>query len=154
MYLAVALVAQVTVLHFFSIRGVTLGAVLLVVAWYAIHADPRRAAVFGLAAGACEDFLDTGTGGAWTLSTTLTAILASVLSRGFFADSIPLVAGIVVFATLLRTLLFWLVMEAQGYPTGLGWLHFHGALWQAAINAACMVIVMVAGRYRESPTYR
>ncbi len=148
------MLAQVTILHFFTIRGAELGVVLVAVVWYAIHADPRRAAVFGLAAGIVEDLLATGTGGAWTLSTTLTAILASVLSRGFFADSIPLVAGIVIFATLVRTLVFWLVMEAQGYPTGLGWMHFHGALWQAGFNALFIAAVMVIGRYRESPVLR
>jgi len=141
-------------LHFFTVRGATVSAVLIVVVWYAIHADARRAAIFGLAAGLFEDVLDTGTGGAWTLSTTLTAILAGVISRGFFADSMPLVAGVVVFATLLRTFLFWLVMAGEGYPTGLGWMHFHGALLQAALNAVFIVIIMLIGRYRETPQYR
>lgn len=136
------------------VRGTTISAVLIVVVWYAIHADPRRAALFGLITGLFEDVLDTGTGGAWTIATTLTAILAGVVSRGFFADSMPLVAGIVVFATLLRTFLFWLVMEGEGYPTGLGWMHFHATLWQAALNAVFIVIVMLIGRYRESPQYR
>lgn len=152
--LAVSLLAQVTLLHFFTIRGTGISAVLLVVVWYAIHADPRRAAIFGLIAGVLEDTLDMGTGGAWTISTTLTAILAGVISRGFFADSMPLVAGIVVFATLLRSLLFWLVMEGQGYPTGLGWMHFHTAILQAALNAIFIVFVMLIGRYRETPQYR
>jgi len=154
LYLAAALLAQVTLLHFLQLRGTTISAVLVVVVWYAIHADPRRAALFGLIAGLFEDVLDTGTGGAWTLSTTLTAILAGVVSRGFFADSMPLVAGIVVFATLLRTFLFWLVMDGQGYPTGLGWIHFHGALVQAALNAIFIVIIMLIGRYFESPQHR
>ncbi len=154
MYLAVALLAQVTLLHFFMVRGATISAVLVVVVWYAIHADPRRAALFGLIAGVFEDVLDTGTGGAWTLSTTLSAILAGVVSRGFFADSMPLVAGIVVFATLVRSLIFWLVMEGEGYPTGIGWIHFHAALLQAALNAVFIVIIMLIGRYRETPQYR
>lgn len=149
MLLAVALLLQVSVLHFFPIRGATLSPVLIVVVWYALRADPRRAAICGFAAGFLEDMLAAGTGGAWTISTTLTAIISGVVSRGFFADSMPLVAGIVVFATLLRMLLFWMVMEAQGYPTGLGGVHFHNAVWQALFNAAAIVIVMLAGRYRD-----
>ncbi len=137
-----------------QLRGTTISAVLVVVVWYAIHADPRRAAVFGLIAGLLEDALDTGTGGAWTIATTLTAILAGVISRGFFADSMPLVAGIVVLATLVRSFLFWLVMEGQGYPTGVGWMHFHGAIAQAALNAVFIVIIMLIGRYRQTPEYR
>lgn len=149
MLLAAALLLQVSVLHFFPIRGATLSPVLIVVVWYALRADPRRAAICGFAAGFLEDMLAAGTGGAWTISTTLTAIISGVVSRGFFADSMPLVAGIVVFATLLRMLLFWMVMEAQGYPTGLGGVHFHNAVWQALFNAAAIVIVMLAGRYRD-----
>jgi rod shape-determining protein MreD len=147
--LAAALLLQVSVLHFFPFRGATLSPVLIIVVWYAMHADPRRAALCGFAAGFFEDMLAAGTGGAWTISTTLTAIIAGVVSRGFFADSMPLVAGIVVFATLLRMLLFWMVMEAQGYPTGLGGLHFHNAVWQALLNALAILIVMLAGRYRD-----
>jgi len=149
LYLGIALLAQVSVLHFLPLRSAKVSPVLVVVVWYAIAADARRAALLGLIAGFCEEMLSAGTGGAWTISTTLTAILAGVLSRGFFADSMPLVAGIVVFASLLRMFVFWLVMEAEGYPTGMGCLHFHAALWQAAINAAAILIVMLVGRYRD-----
>lgn len=136
-------------LHFFTLRGAALSPVLLIVVWYAIHADPRRAAYCGFVAGFFEDMLAQGTGGAWTISTTLTAIIAGVVSRGFFADSMPLVAGIVVFATLVRMLLFWMVMDAQGYPTGLGGLHFHTAVWQALLNAVAILVIMLVGRYRD-----
>lgn len=149
LFLAVALLLQVSVLHFFALRGATLSPVLLVVVWYAIHADPKRAALCGFAAGFAEDMLAAGTGGAWTIATTLTAIIAGALSRGFFADSMPLVGAIVAFSTLVRMLVFWMVMSAQGYPSGLGRLHFHTALWQAAMNAAVMMLVMLAGRYRD-----
>lgn len=147
--LALALLAQVTFLHFVTLRGATVSVVLIAVIWFAIGADARRAAIYGFAAGFCEDMLATGTGGAWTISTTLTALLAGALSRGFFADSIPLVAGIVVLSTLVRDLLFWLVMQAQGYPPGLGSLHFHRALWQAVLNGMFVVALMLVIRYRE-----
>lgn len=136
-------------LHFFQLRGATISAVLVVVVWYAIHADARSAAIFGLIAGLMEDGLATGTGGAWTLSTTLVAIIAGVVSRGFFADSMPLVAGIVALCTLLRGMIYWMVMQAQGYPPGFGWLHFHQLVWQAVLNALFIVAVMLVGRYRE-----
>ncbi len=151
MYLALALLAQVSFLHYFSFRGATVSPVLVAVVWYAIAADMRGAAIYGLVAGFFEDMLDTGSGGAWTISTTLTAILAGTVSRGFFADSMPLVSGIVVLATLFRALVFWLVMEGQGYPSGFGWIHFHTALWQAALNVALVLIVMLIGRHRETP---
>jgi len=149
LYLALALLAQITFLHFFTLRDATVSPVLIAVIWFAIQADARRAVIYGFAAGFFEDMLATGTGGAWTISTTLTALLAGTLSRGFFADSIPLVAGIVVLSTLVRDLIFWLVMQGQGYPPGLGALHFHRALWQALLNATCVIVLMLVMRYRE-----
>jgi hypothetical protein len=79
----------------------------------------------------------------------LSALSASRLSQGFFADSIPLVAGITVIATLLRALLFWIVMALSGYPPGLGTMHFHEALLQAMLNSALIVGAMLVARRFE-----
>ena len=132
--------------HAVAIRGVVPSLVLVVVVWYAIRVDAFRAAVFGLAAGLCEDVLSSATGGAWTIATTATAVLAGSLSRGFFADSIPLVTTIVAIATLVRALIFWSVMALEGYPRGLAAMHFHEALLQALLNVATMFVAMIAVR--------
>ncbi|HEY8314040.1 MAG TPA: rod shape-determining protein MreD [Candidatus Baltobacteraceae bacterium] len=153
-YLALALLAQVELLHFARFRGAEVSLVLVVVVWYAIRVDARRAAVYGLIAGLCEDVLATQTGAAWTISTTITAILAGMLSRGFFADSTPLVAGITFIATLIRSLFFWIVMAIEGYPAGYAAIHFHQALWQALLNAALVVVLTLAIRYRENLPFR
>ena len=149
-WLAAALIAQSTVLHAIAIRNVVPSVVLVVVVWYAIRVDAPRAALFGLAAGLCEDILSPQSGGAWTISTTLVAVLAGMLSRGFFADSLPLVCTIVAFATLVRSLLFWTVMGFQGYPPGLGAMHFREALLQAVMNVAVMLVAMLVVRRVEA----
>jgi rod shape-determining protein MreD len=146
-----ALVAQATVIHYLAVRTVVPSFVLAVVVWYAIRVDARRAAVYGLAAGFCEDALSAQSGAAWTISTCLSAILASRLSRGFFADSIPLATGITVLATLVRALLFWTVMALSGYPPGLAQMHFHEALLAAALNAAIIVAAMLVMRRFDVP---
>lgn len=149
-WLAVALIAQSTVLHALSFRNVVPSVVLVVVVWYAIRVDASRAALFGLIAGLCEDVLSPQSGGAWTISTTLVAVLAGTLSRGFFADSLPLVCTIVAVATLVRSLLFWTVMGFEGYPPGLGTMHFKEALLQAVMNVAVMLIAMLVVRRVEA----
>ena len=150
-WLVLALVAQATIVHYFAIRNVVPSFVLAVVVWYAIRVDARRAAVYGLAAGFCEDALSAQSGAAWTVSTGLSALLASLLSRGFFADSIPLATGITVIATLVRSLLFWIVMALAGYPPGLAQMHFHEALLQSAFNAAIIVAAMLVARRFDLP---
>ena len=147
---AVAILAQTTLLHFVALRNATPSLVLVAVVWFAIRVDARRAATYGLIAGVCEDVLAAGTGAAWTISTMLTATLTSVLSRGFFADSIPLVSLVTVVATLLRALLFWTVMSIEGYPSGMAGVHFHQALWQSLLDAIVMVAAMLVVRRFES----
>lgn len=151
LWLALALLAQISgIVHYVAIRGVVPSLVLVAVVWYAIRVDSRRAAVYGLIAGLLEDVFATGTGGAWTVSTTLVAIVAGTLSRGFFADSIPLVTVLVALATLSRSLIFWIVMGFQGYPSGLGTIHLHQALIQSLYNAAVMALATLGVRHFES----
>jgi rod shape-determining protein MreD len=145
-WLAVALLAQSTVVHYLSIRGVVPSLVLVVVVWYAVRVDVGRAAIYGFVAGFCEDALAAQTGAAWTIATSLGASLASLLSRGFFADSVPLVTGIVVVSTLARALFFWVVMALSGYPPGLGAMHLHEALFQAALNVVIVATAMLLAR--------
>jgi rod shape-determining protein MreD len=154
LYLGIALLAQMEVLHYFTFRGAQVSVVLVVVVWYALHADLRSAAIFGLIAGLCEDVLSAQTGAAWTISTTLTALLAGSLSRWFFADSIPVVALVVFLATLLRQLVFWIVMALEGYPPGYARLHFHSALWEAAIDALFAIGALLILRYYEQRAAR
>jgi rod shape-determining protein MreD len=149
-WLLAAVLAQATFVHYVAIRNVVPSLVLVVVVWYAIRVDARRAAIYGLVAGMCEDALAAQTGAAWTISTSLAALLASRLSRGFFADSIPLVTAITAVATLVRALCFWTIMAIFGYPAGLGSMHFHEALAQAALNVAVIVAAMLVVRNFEA----
>jgi rod shape-determining protein MreD len=132
--------------HYLAFRNVVPSFVLVVVVWYAIRVDALRAAVYGLVAGLCEDALAAQTGAAWMISTSVAALLASRLSRGFFADSIPLVTAITAAATLVRALLFWTMMALAGYPPGLGSMHFHQALAQAGLNVVAIVAAMLIVR--------
>ena len=150
-WLGASLVAQSTVVHYLSLRGVVPSVVFAVVLWYAIRVDTWRATLFGLVAGLCEDALSAGTGAAWMIATAASAMLASVLSRGFFADSVPLVVTITLVATLIRSLLYWGAASLAGYPPGLGTLHFHEAVLQSVFNALVMVAAMLIVR-RASPS--
>lgn len=150
--LAGALVAQSTIVHYLAVRNVVPSFVLVAVIWYAIRVDALRAALYGLIAGMCEDALAAQTGAGWTIATGLSAVLASVLSRGFFADSIPLVVFMTIVVTLVRALFFWIVAGFSGYPPGLGVLHLHQAVLQAALNVIVMVVAMLVIRRFETVT--
>jgi rod shape-determining protein MreD len=150
LWLLAALLFQLVAARWFTLRDAIPSAVLVAVVYYAIRVDTRRAAIYGLAAGLCDDLLSTGTGGAWTIATTLVAIFAGMLSRNFFADSLLLAASMAAVATVLRNTIFWIVRSAEGYPSGMAGLHFHQMLWQALLNAALIAIVIFLGRWREN----
>lgn len=146
LWLLGALLVQTTIGHVLAVRGVEPAFVLVVVVWYAIRVDSVRAALYGLIAGALEDALATHTGGAFTISTTLVAVIAGALSRGFFADSLPLVALLVAVATLLRNGIFWTVMALQGYPGGLAMMHARQTIGEAILNVLLVLAAMLVVR--------
>lgn len=143
---------QVTLVHLVTFRDVVPSLVFVAVVWYAIRVDVWQAAAYGLAGGLLEDALATDTGAAFTISTVIGAITAQMISRGFFADSFPLVATITVAATFVRQLVFWVVRGFEGYPPGLATMHFHEAVIAAAMNAVVMMVVMILLR-RFSDNY-
>ena len=152
--LAIALLLQTEVLHFFAWRNAEISAVLATVVWYALHTDVRRAAVFGLIAGVCEDVLATHTGAAFTISTTITATLAGMLASRFFADSLPLLLGIMFVATLVRNATFWIILSLQGYPSGYAPLHVHQTLKEAVMNGCVLLVVQLLLRWRAAAAQR
>ncbi len=152
--MAIALLAQIELMHFLTWRHAEPSLVLVAVVWYALRTDLRRAVVFGLIAGACEDILDgaltdAATGGGWTIATTGTALLVGSLSQGFFADSIPVLTAAVAIGTLVRRLIFWSVLSLEGYPRGYAGIHAHQAIWEALMNAAIAATLMLVLRLVE-----
>jgi rod shape-determining protein MreD len=149
LFLLIALLAQIELMHFVTFRGAELSVVLVVVVWYALRSDLLGATIYGVLAGLCEDIFSAQTGAAWTISTTITALFINYLTRWFFADSIPIFGGMVVLATLLRWLIFWVVMAIGGYPAGHAALHLHQAMWDALLNAIFAVLAMLFVRRLE-----
>ena len=151
-WLLAALIAQGTVMHFAVVRGAQPSLVLVTVVWFAMRTSSAvRATLFGLVAGVGEDVLAFNAGGAWTIATTVTALLASLPTRRFFEDSIPLFALVAAGATLVRAFIYWSVESLEGYPPGLATIHFHKALEEAILNAALASVIMaVARRFERS----
>ncbi len=146
-WLALTLLAQAGFAHTLMIRNVEPSLVLVAVVWYAIRVEPWRAATYGLIAGIAEDALAlTARAARGRFPPPASRCSQPLISRGFFADSLPLVATIMFLATLVRQLIFWVTMGFEGYPSGLGMMHFHEALFEAFLNAAVMMLVMLINR--------
>lgn len=149
LWLALALIAQGTIVHYFIVRNAEPSLVLVVVVWYATRVDIGRAAIFGLIAGIGEDLIAFDAGGTWTFATAIVALLSSLPRRRFFEDSMPFFMIVTALATLARDLLYWMTKKIEGFPPGLGTMHFHQALWQALLDALLAGLVMLVARRFE-----
>jgi rod shape-determining protein MreD len=127
---------------FVRFHGAVPSLVTISVVLYAAKVGARRGAVFGIIAGLLEDCF-AGTGGAWTIATTVTALAVGAISRTFFSDGFAMLAALVAIAILLRDTVFWAVMSLEGYPRGFALAHAHAALWQAAITGACTLLYLI-----------
>jgi rod shape-determining protein MreD len=142
--LAVALLAQTTILHGLRFRGGGVSWVLLIVVWFAARAGPARGAFLGLCAGACEDALGGATGAAWTIATPLVAAAAGGALR-LIGSANPLwfalIAGA---AALARALLARGILQAQGSPAIVDAATLHALLWSALFDALVAAAALVA----------
>jgi rod shape-determining protein MreD len=146
-FAVLAVFLQTAFANLMTFRGTVPSFVTIAVVLYAAKVGARRGALFGIIAGVLEDCF-AGTGGAWTIATTLTALAVGGISRTFFSDGVAMLGALVAIAIVLRDAIFWIVMSIGGYPRGFALVHVHTALWQAAITGACaMIYLLVRPRF-------
>jgi rod shape-determining protein MreD len=133
-FVALGVFVQTVFAPYLTVRHGIPSFVTIAVVLYALRVGARRGAGLGLIAGVLTDAV-TGTGGSWTIAYTLLALLAGGVSRGFFADGTVLPALAIGLAVVVRSLIFWIVMSAEGYPRGYGATHLHAALESGALTA-------------------
>ena len=138
--------AQTVFVPLLAWRGAVPSLVTIAVVLYASRAGARRGAMLAIPAGMFEDVF-AGSGGGWTLATTLVALLAGGLSRRMFTDGAFAPAVLCGVAVLARDLVFWSVMRIEGFPPGFAIAHLHTSLWRAALTAlVAFVYLVVRGR--------
>jgi len=125
-----------------AFHGAVPSLVTVAVVLYAVRAGARRGAMLAIPAGLLEDIF-AGTNGAWTLATTIVALLVGGFSRRMFADGVFAPAVLCGASVLVRDLVFWSVMRIEGFPPGYAGAHFHLALWRAALTALVAFVWLV-----------
>ncbi len=141
-FAVLALFVQTMFAQFMTFRGGSPSFVTIAVVLYAVKVGARRGALFGIIAGVLEDSF-AGTGGAWTIATTATALTVGGITRTFFSDGFLMPGVLVALAVLLRDAVFWGVMSLEGYPPGFSVPHSHAALWQAVMTGLCATVYLL-----------
>ena len=140
------LLLQTMLEPFISFRGAVPSLVTIPLVLYCLRVGARRGARLALPIGLLEDIF-AGTGGAWTIATTIVGLCAGGLSRRVYADGAFVPAVLCALAVLLRNALFWALMHVEGYPVGFAVAHLHQALWSAALTAlVAFLFLVVRGR--------
>ena len=142
---ALLALAQTVIVPLFAFRGAVPSLVTIAVVLYASRAGARRGALLGLPAGLLEDIFG-GTGGGWTLATTIAGLLAGGFSRRMFADGAFVPAVLCALGVLVRCVIFWAVMRIEGFPAGYAVAHVHAALWSALLTAIVAFLWLVVRR--------
>ncbi len=138
--------AQTVVVPLLAFRGAVPSLVTIAVVLYASRAGARRGAMLALPAGLLEDVF-AGTGGGWTIATTVVALLVGGFSRRMFADGAFVPAVLCGLAVLVRDAIFWSVMRIEGFPPGFALAHAHTSLWRALLTAlVAFAWLVVRGR--------
>ncbi len=137
-----AVFVQTVFAQFWTFRGAVPSFVTIAVVLYAAKAGARRGAMLGIIGGVLEDCF-AGSGGAWTIATTVTALVVGGVSRTFFSDGFLMLGALVALAILLRDAIFWMIMSMTGYPRGFADAHLHAALWQALMTGLCALLYLV-----------
>jgi rod shape-determining protein MreD len=117
-----------------AFRGAVPSLVTIAVVLYATRAGARRGVLLAVPAGLLEDIF-AGTGGGWAISTTVVALLVGGFTRRMFVDGAFVPAVLCGGAVLVRDLVFWAVMRAEGFPPGFATAHAHASLWRALLTA-------------------
>jgi rod shape-determining protein MreD len=141
-FIALAVFVQTVFAPILMVRNGMPSFVTIVIVLYALRVGARRGALLGILAGVLTDAV-AGTGGAWTLSYTALALITGGVSKRFFADGIVLPSIAIAIAAMLRSLLFWIVMSAEGYPRGYGANHLHAALESAVLTAVYAFVYLL-----------
>ncbi len=131
---ALLALAQTVVIPLFAFRGAVPSLVTIAVVLYASRAGARRGTLLALPAGLLEDIF-AGTSGGWTVATTIVALLVGGFSRRMFADGAFVPAVLCGASVLVRDLIFWTIMRAEGFPPGFAVAHLHTSLWRALLTA-------------------
>lgn len=125
---------QTVLVPLLAFRGAVPSLVTIAVVLYASRAGARRGALLALPAGLLEDVF-AGSGGGWTVSTTVVALLVGLFTRRMFADGAFVPAVLCGGAVLIRDLLFWSIMRIEGFPPGFAVAHAHTSMWRALLTA-------------------
>ncbi len=143
---ALLALAQTTIVPLLAVRGAVPSLVAIAVVLYAVRVGARRGAMLAIPAGLLEDVF-AGTGGGWTLSTMIVALLVGGFSRRIFADGAFAPAVLCGIAVVVRDALFWTIMKMEGYPPGFSSAHLHAALLSAAFTTV-VALVWLGARER------
>lgn len=135
--------AQTVLAPLIAFRGAVPSFTAIAIVLYANRVGARRAALLALPAGLVLDIF-AGTGGGWTIATTVMALAVGGLSHRVFADGAFLPAVLCALAVLLRDFVFWSVMRFEGYPNGYAVAHLHAALWNALLTAVVAFAWLIA----------
>ena len=137
-------VAQSTLLAGVDLRGAHVSLLTVLVVWTGLRCGVVTGGWLGLFAGVFADAL--GGGGVNVLGFTLVGFGAGLLANRFFWDSLPVFVGAVALATVMHTLVAWMILALAFAERGAFIRTTHTMLWAVILNCAVAALALAVIR--------
>lgn len=137
-------VAQSTLLAGVDLRGAHVSLLTVLIVWTGLRCGVVTGGWLGLIAGVFADAL--GGGGANVLGFTLAGFGAGLLANRFFWDSLPVFVGAVALATIIHTLVAWMILAVAFVERGAFIRTTHAMVWAIVLNCAVAALALAIVR--------
>jgi rod shape-determining protein MreD len=135
-----AVILQVAVAPHLSIGGAVPNFLLLMVIAVALIEGPRYGTIAGFAAGLMFDLIGTGPIGPMALVLCVVGFVAGSLQENMFAEGWRLPVTVVLIASLITTLGYWIVLALAG-ETGSFWSALLSVMVPSALYNAVLALL-------------
>ena len=151
--MALAAVAQSTILTQFHLFGGTLDLGLLLVLGWTLTGESAGGVAWGFMGGLCLDLLSGGPLGTMTLGLTAVAYLAGLTEGRFWGSHVLLPLALALLGTAVFHVVNLAVLSAAGYAVGWGAGLARVALPSALVNTLLMLPIYYALRWVHAQVY-
>ncbi len=143
--IVIALLIQLTLINSITILGIKPDLIIIIVVIFSLLKGEKEGTISGFASGLLQDIFSTGLLGINALAKTVTGFICGILKEKIFHEHILfLIPVITFFASLMQSILIFLLLRAFGVEYNLAWSLKQIALPEALFNSLLSPFIFLA----------
>ena len=143
--IVIALLIQLTLINSITILGIKPDLIIIIVVIFSLLKGEKEGAISGFTSGLLQDIFSTGLLGINALAKTVTGFICGILKEKIFYEHILFLIPIITFlASLMQSILIFLLLRAFGVEYNLAWSIKQIALPEALYNSLLSPFIFLA----------